>query len=146
MSHLPFRIAPVTPTAAFLGSAESMLEGVRVLAEADAVPAVALTVLAGHAAECGLKAFLAKVGIDEAQLSRAPFGHDVIRLWEEAASRGLAIATSPLPDWVTQLARVYSAPYVARYPMGVHGLVLPNSTALSVGVEQLVNQVRAAVQ
>jgi hypothetical protein len=141
MSLIPIQIAPVTPTAAFLGAAESTLEGVRVLAAADRIPAVAITLLGGHSLECALKSFLAKSGLSDKALSKPPFGHDVIRLWTEAASRGLAIPSSP-PDWVAQLARVYSAPHVARYPMGVHALVLPNSQALAGGVEALVKQVR----
>jgi hypothetical protein len=144
--NLPaIRLEPPTPTDSFFGAAESYLEGVRALIKAQPTPALALTLVAGHTLECALKAFLAKTGVSENELRRRKFGHNIAALWQEAENRGLPLQ-SPRPAWVDQLTRVYNQPFIARYPMGVHAIVLPNQVALSNGAEDVINTVRAAIR
>jgi HEPN domain-containing protein len=45
-----------------------------------------------HAIELGLKAFLIKHGMDAGKLRRRPFGHDLVRLYDEAKRHGLALS------------------------------------------------------
>jgi hypothetical protein len=45
--------------------------------------------LASHALELVLKSFLAKSGLSEKELSKPPFHHDLVALYEEAVRRGL---------------------------------------------------------
>lgn len=79
--------------------------------------------------ECALKAFMANSGVDE-EVLRRKFGHGVKKLSDAAGTRGLPLP-NPVPDWLDQLARVYDAPFVGRYPMGLNGVVLPNQRALA---------------
>lgn len=145
MGHINIRVAPVTPAEAYLGVANDFATGMRILLSADPMPALTLTAVGGHALECGLKAFLAHAGIDEKALGKAPYSHNVINLWEETSARGLNLE-SPRPAWVDQLDRVYASPFVARYPMGVNGVVLPNLRALVAGVEQILRDVRSSIR
>jgi hypothetical protein len=48
-----------------------------------------------HAIELGLKAFLAKHGLKEAELSRSPYGHDLDSLYSKAVALGLSLT---VPD------------------------------------------------
>jgi hypothetical protein len=127
-------IAEPTEAQGFLIAAQGMLAGAQPLENVQPIPAIALTLLCGHACEAALKALLAQNGISAATLRRDPYGHDILYLWQSAENIGHPFP-SPQPDWVAQLHRVYDRPFHLRYPLGFHGIVLPNQTAMLRGTE-----------
>ena len=78
-------------------AAKGMLEGARPLGNIQPIPAFALTLLCGHACEAALKALLAQSGISEVILSKQPFGHSILKLWQSAAEAGFVLP-KPQPD------------------------------------------------
>jgi hypothetical protein len=131
-------IARPTEAQGYLVAAQGMLAGAQPLEKVQPIPAIALTLLCGHACEAALKALLAQSGRSAATLSRAPYGHDILYLWQSAENIGHPLP-SPQPDWVGQLHRVYDRPFHLRYPLGFHGIVLPNQSAILRGTECLVS-------
>src|SRR5262245_24525584 len=67
-----------------------------------------------HAIELGLKAFLAKNGLTEAELSRNPYGHDLVSLYSEAVTRGLSLAIPGIENTLRKL-NVYHKKPILRY-------------------------------
>lgn len=128
-----------TPTVAqcYLGVAREMLRGARHLAEIDPIPSQALTLLCGHICESALKSILSFKGRSEKSLSNPPYRHSILFMWNEVGN----LPASPInvqPSWVSQLDRVFNAPYIVRYPIGVHAVVCPDQEAMINGTENLV--------
>jgi hypothetical protein len=122
----------------------------------QAAPALAL--LSGQILECLLKAFLSKVGrVTENELKNLAHNHseqlwqraetlglvagvteselknkvrhNLLELWQRAEKLGLSIGS--MPGWVEILNRLHDSPYYLRYPMGLHGLGLPNAQQMT---------------
>ncbi len=70
-------------------------------------------------------------------LSKSPYGHNLEKLWESAKVH--VSLPNPQPAWVEQLNRVCDRPFSLRYPLGFHGIVLPNTTEMLRGTELLVS-------
>jgi HEPN domain-containing protein len=70
-------------------------------------------ILAYHALELALKAFLAKHGVTRETLRKKPYGHDLDRLYSEAVRRGL----SPPPSSKELIAAVneHHSAHIIRY-------------------------------
>ena len=88
-------IDPSTP--AGLGSAYALgaSECLRAAKQLDA-PMSDLTgeyIITFHAVELGLKAFLVKQGMNAETLRKRPYGHDLVRLFDEAVKHGLELGT-----------------------------------------------------
>jgi hypothetical protein len=128
---------PVADHQALYGAGRSLMAGVKRLHECPEPPVVALTFLAGQAAECLLKALLVGSGVSEKSLHARNVRHDLVYLWREACKPVSALPGQP-PEWLAQLSRLHAAPYVLRYPLGMHGLVLPVQTDMVDGLEGLV--------
>jgi hypothetical protein len=133
----PITVAPVTPAGAYLGIAQALLPGAKLLATGTPTSAIALTLVSGHLLECSLKAFLSSRGVTEAELKKPSLRHNVSELWRRAAALGLPIASAPPPS-VECLNGLHDAPFHLRYPMGFHGLVLP-------GTEPMLSQLEAVL-
>ena len=131
-------IAQPTEAQGYLVAAQGMLAGALPLEKLAPLPVFALTLLCGHSCEAALKAVLAQSGIPAAALSKAPYGHDILKLWTSAESKG-PVFPSPQPAWVAQLNRVYDKPFSLRYPLGFHAIVLPNQIEMLRGTESLVS-------
>lgn len=131
-------IAQPTEAQGYLVAARGMLAGALPLENVAPIPVFALTLLCGHACEAALKAVLAQKGITAADLSKTPYGHDILHLWKSAQEIGLHLPY-PQPAWVAQLDRVYDKPFHLRYPLGFHGIVLPNQLEMLRGTESLVS-------
>ncbi|WP_375738289.1 hypothetical protein [Pseudomonas boanensis] len=108
----PVRNAPATPPHTYLGVAESMIPGVKVLADAPPACAPALALVAAHVLECLLKAYLSRDGSDDGlkTLKENAIRHNLEKLWAMAHSQGLQISEQP-PDWVVTLSRLHKNPY-----------------------------------
>lgn len=61
----------------------------------DTTPVFILTF---HAIELVLKAFLARSGMNAEQLAKRPYGHNLVKLYDEAKGRGLSINLPNVDD------------------------------------------------
>lgn len=138
-------IAQLTEAQGYLVAAQGMLAGALPLARVTPVPAFALTLLCGHSCEAALKAILSQSGVLAARLSKAPLGHHLLRLWKSVEDSGFQLP-APQPPWVAQLDRVYGKPFHLRYPLGFHGIVLPNQGEMLSGTETLVSLAASVVK
>lgn len=138
-------IAQPTEAQGYLVAAQGMLAGALPLENVKPLPVFALTFLCGHSCEAALKAMLAQSGIIAADLSKAPYGHDILQLWKSTQDI-IHSLPSPQPPWVAQLDRVYDKPFHLRYPLGFHAIVLPNQTEMLRGTESLVTLAAAFVK
>ncbi len=130
-------LATLQPTEAdgFLIAAKNMLAGARQLKRVRNPSLFSITHLCGHSSECALKAVLAHNGMRAEDLKKR-FGHDIEKLWQ--CAKGLVLLPDPQPAWVAHLNRVHNRPFLLRYPLGLHGLGLPNTSEMLRGTEQLV--------
>jgi len=140
----PDRILPAGPPHTYFGIAQAMYPGVRQLASASPVYPLALCLVAAHALECALKAYLSRDGVDSA-LREPALRHNLERLWREAAANGLKIASTP-PEWVVCLSGLHDRPYYLRYSTGVHGIVSPGIEPMTTDLSNLVETVRAQIR
>jgi hypothetical protein len=131
-------VASVHDWEAFLSVAKSMDIGVRILAESLPEATLPLVFLCGHITECGLKALLSHSGVPTDSLRKNPLGHNLVGLWQKAASC-VNLQPSLPPAWTEQLAQVYGGPYVLKYPIGVHGIVLPTIQPMLDGTAELLS-------
>ena len=141
----PDSIAPVAPHEAFFVVAVGLMRGAMVLVAAPlSESAWALALISGHILECSLKAFLSKAGLTEQELARV-VGHNLSDLWARAVEKGLPINAAP-PDWAETLMKLHERPYILRYPMGLHGLVLPNAEQTTSGLQHIIDTVRQKIE
>lgn len=136
-------IAPAGPPHTYLGIAQSMMAGVKVLAAASPVAALPLALVAAHTLECLLKAYLSRGGSDDA-VKKPNVRHNLVALWEMAVAQGLQISRS-LPEWVTCLSGIHDSPYYLRYSTGVHGIVSPGAEPMTSELDALLKLVQSKV-
>ena len=121
----------------FLVAAEEAFKGVAALHKAEPVPLMGLALLCGHSCETALKALLAKSGRTADELRQAPFGHNLLKLWESAASIEPTLG-SALPSWLVRLNQIYNRPFHLRYPLGIHGMQYPATEDMFNGTSHIV--------
>lgn len=129
--------AAPTEAESFLFAAKGMLDGALPLSRMETHPVLALTLLCGHACEAALKAALSKSGKTSEELRHSPYGHNITFLWRETEAVLIELPR-PVPAWVDRLNRIYVKPFHLRYPLGIHGIVLPDISAMVSGSESLV--------
>jgi len=138
----PVSVAPVAPHEEYLAVGAGLMRGAMVLAAAPpSEAALTLALVSGQILECLLKAFLSKAGLTERELKRKEIRHNLSELWTLAVTKGLPISATP-PDWAETLNRLHDFPYHLRYPMGLHGLVLPNAQQTTSELQHLIDTVR----
>jgi hypothetical protein len=128
------------PPHTYLGVAQSMMPGVRILATASPSPALALDLVAAHVLECLLKAYLSRDGSDVG-LRDPNVRHNLKALWEMAFAQGLRVPQSA-PSWVDGLSGLHKNPYHLRYSAGVHGIVSPSAEPMTSELTALLEVVR----
>jgi hypothetical protein len=128
-------VLPARPPYTYIGVADALLPGVQLLIAAQSPPAMAISMLAAHTLECLLKAFLSRSGSDD-ELKSKGLRHNLVALWQRAASEGLQIPDAP-PHWVQRLGELHDSPYYLRYSTGVHGIVLPPLDSIMSGLVDL---------
>ena len=133
-------VLPPGPPRTYLGVADGLMPGIRILGDASPVPALPLTMLCAHALECILKAYLSRSG-DDSCVRKADVRHNLNKLWSMARDAGLDLPAD-LPQWVSLLGNLHGRPYYLRYSTGVHGLVLPPQAQMVVDLSELLNAVR----
>lgn len=132
--------AKPAPPYTYLGVAQSMMHGVKVLATSTPLPALALALVAAHVLECLLKAYLSRDGSDKA-LKSPDVRHDLNALWAMAFAQGLRIVELP-PHWVNCLSCLQKSPYYLRYSTGVHGIGTPGVEPMTSELATLLEIVR----
>ena len=133
------RMQPAAPPRTYLGVAYGMLPGVKALAVANPTAPLALCLVAAHALECTLKAYLSRDGNDDV-VKRPDIRHNLVALWKLAHIQGLRIPADP-PGWVEMLGHLHNSPYYLRYSTGVHGIQSPASEPMTTELGQLLNLV-----
>lgn len=136
----PVTISPPAPPGTYLGVAQNMVLGVRVLADASPTSNLALCLVAAQVLECTLKGYLSRGGSD-AMVKKPNVRHNLVLLWEMAYADGLPIGKSP-PDWVSTLSGLHNSPYYLRYSTGVHGMVLPKAEPMASDLRKLLDLVQ----
>ena len=137
-------LAPMTgqkacPPHTYLGIANSMLQGVRVLATTSPLPALPLAMIGAHALECTLKAYLSRSGDDSCVRGRH-IRHNLNALWLSAVSDGLTVQPKP-PHWADCLSLIHNSPHFLRYSTGIHGIQTPAPEPMSTELGALFEQV-----
>jgi hypothetical protein len=122
------------PSEGFLAIGRDLVPAVETLAAGPNV--MALSILAGHATECLLKAMLSHAGMTETALAKPSFGHNLDALWR-AASAKTGRVPEQIPDWVKHLNQVWAPPFPLRYPTKWHGLALPVMIDMRAGLRDL---------
>ena len=130
-------IAPAAPPYTYLGVAENLIPGVRILADTPNTHGMPLALLSAHMLECLLKAFLSKaLGSDELLTRDSKLRHNLIALWALAKEKGLGLPTQQ-PDWLECLSDLHSHPFYLRYSTGVHGIVSPAPEPMASDLQNL---------
>jgi hypothetical protein len=104
--------------------------------------------IAAHALECALKAFLWHKG--RKQILGHKVQHDLVALWNKAYKEGLSIPEVP-PDWVTILSSGHGPNFYFRYQKGqgktvVHGGATPALIPMREALKDLIEMVGLAVK
>jgi hypothetical protein len=113
------------------------------------VPPRGCAMLAAHALECVLKAFLWHKG-KEKEIRKHDVQHDLEALWNMAYKEGLSIPKDP-PTWVTILNSGHKPNFYFRYQKGqgktvVHGGQTPALIPMRDALKNLIEMVGLAVK
>jgi hypothetical protein len=135
------KIMPAGPPYTYLGVAENLMPGVKVLAAATPVPGLALPFVCAHVLECVLKAYLSRY-VPEKALRDRKLCHNLNALWILASAQGLRVDASP-PAWVDCLSGLHNGPkFFLRYSTRVHGVVSPAAEPMATELGALLEVVR----
>lgn len=129
--------------------ARELLQGVEALSTLPNVSPRSCALIAAHALECALKAFLWHKG-KKTEIQKHDVRHDLVALWNMAYKEGLSIAQVP-PDWCTILSSGHGPNFYFRYQKGqgktvVHGGSTPALIPMAVELKKLIEMVGLAVK
>ena len=111
------RITQPTQIDAYLVVARDLLQGVEALSIMTKLPPRSCSLIAAHALECILKAFLWHKG-KRKEIRQSKIQHNLVALWGMAYKEGsLGIPQVP-PDWVTILSIGHGPNFYFRYQEG----------------------------
>ena len=139
------KAVPVTDSQAYFGAAQGLMHGARVLASAGPNSAMALTLITGHIVECLLKSYLSHFGKTEQELRQHGVRHNLVSLWTQTISVGLALNQIP-PLWLSEIDNLHDSPFILRYPMHLNGLVLPATEPMMTDLDTLLDAVRLGIR
>lgn len=133
--------------------ANELLQGVEALSALPNVPPRSCALIAAHALECALKAFLWHNG-KRTEIKKHNVRHDLEALWNMAYKASLGIPQAP-PDWCTILGSGHGPNFYFRYQEGqkvgqqktvVHGGQTPALIPMAVELKKLIKMVELAVK
>ena len=140
------KMAPNKPSRDYLAASRYLLIGAELLSQPGNEKAIAAwSHLVAQSLECVLKAYLVKQGITVEKLSIKPYSHDLNKLWEETAARGLKVSAQP-PSWCRTLNQTHGFPYILRYPMKINGFSIPPVSNTMTKLNKLIGQVAAVLR
>jgi HEPN domain-containing protein len=140
----PMTMPPPEPSKGYMAAARYFFNGVEILSKEGHKGVIACALLAAQALECLLKAYLVKKGFDVETLKKEPYGHDLKKLWEEAADNGLGVSRQP-PEWCSILNETYNKPYHLRYPIKVNAFAVPDCSKMLDELSKLIEQVERII-
>jgi hypothetical protein len=153
-SKLPAkRMGQPTQGDGYMAVARELLPGVKALSTLPNVPSRAAALIAAHALECALKAFLWHKGKDS-EILAGKVKHDLLKLWDMAFKEGLGISQAP-PDWCRILSLGHGPSFYFRYQEGarngkqktiVHGGSTPALEPMAVALRKLIETVERTVK
>jgi len=147
------RLAKPTQGDGYMIVARDLLQGVEALSVLPNVSPRCCALLAAHALECALKAFLWHKG-KKTEIRTRDVQHDLIALWNMAYEEGLNIPEIP-PDWVATLSEGHGPNFYFRYQEGakvgkkatiVHGGSTPALIPMAAELKKLFKLVERAVK
>lgn len=150
MSLPPLSMVSPSQLDGYIIVARDLLQGVEALSSVNNIHPRACALLAAHALECALKAFLWHKGKKE-EIRKHDVQHNLIALWDMSYNENtLNIAKSP-PDWVTMLSIGHGPNFYFRYQEGegktiVNGGQTPSLTPMAIALKELVEKIAIAVK
>ena len=144
------RMGQPTEGDAYMIVARDLLQGVHALSTLPNVSPRGRALIAAHALECTLKAFLWHMG-KKKEIRKHDVQHNLVALWCMAyKEKGLSIQQVP-PDWVTILSSGHGPNFYFRYQEGkgknvVHGGQTPALIPMAVELKKLIEMVELAIK
>lgn len=142
-------MVPPTQLDAYIIVARDLLQGVEALSNIKIHPR-ACALLAAHALECALKAFLWHKGKTE-EIRKPNIQHNLITLWEMSYNENsLNIPKNP-PAWVRILSEGHGPNFYFRYQEGeqktiVNGGQTPDLIPMAKALKELVKKVETTIK
>ena len=146
----PLAICQLTEGDGYMIVARDLLRGVEVLSSLTNIAPRSCALIAAHALECVLKAFLWHKG-KGTEIRGPKVQHNLIALWKMAyEEEGISIPEVP-PDWVTILSSGHGPNFYFRYQKGqektvVHGGQTPALIPMANALKNLIKMVGLAVK
>ena len=122
--------------------ARDLLQGVEALSVVTHISSRSCALIAAHALECTLKAFLWHKG-KKNEIRKHKIQHDLVALWHMAYKESsLGIPEVP-PDWVAVLSSGHGPNFYFRYQEGkaktiVHGGQTPALIPMTIALKELI--------
>ena len=146
-------IAKPTEGDGYLVVALDLLQGVEALSKFQNISPRGCALLAAHALECALKAFLWHKG-KRKEIRNSKVRHNLTALWAMAYKEGLDIPKKP-PDWCEILSTGHGPNFYFRYQEGekegkekniVHCGQTPALIPMTIELKKLIEDVNLAVR
>ena len=144
------RVGQPTEGDGYMIVARDLLQGVEALSAFPNISSRSCALIAAHALECAIKAFLWHKG-KEKEIRGRDVQHDLVALWNMAyKEKGLSIPQVP-PDWVTTLSSGHKPNFYFRYKKGqgknvVHGGQTPALIPMRDALKNLIEMVELAIK
>jgi hypothetical protein len=145
----PISMAQPTQGEGYMIVASDLLQGVEALSSLQNISHRGCALIAAHALECALKAFLWYRGQEKKTLKKVR--HDIESLWNMAYKEKTLDIPKVLPTWVKILGSGHGPNFYFRYQEGekctvVHGGRTPALIPMAVELRKLVEMVRLAIK
>jgi hypothetical protein len=130
--------------------ARELLQGVEALSTLQNIYPRSCALIAAHALECALKAFLWHQG-KKKEIRKPNVQHNLVALWNMAyKEKGLSIPAVP-PDWVTILSSGHGPNFYFRYQEGeektvVNGGQTPALIPMAGELRRLIEMIELAIK
>jgi hypothetical protein len=145
-----FHLGQPTQEEGYMIVARDLLQGVEALSTLQNISPRGCALIAAHALECALKAFLLHKG-KKKEIREHDVQHDIVALWNMAyKEKHLSIPEVP-PDWCKILGSGHGPNFYFRYQEGegrtvVHGGQTPALIPMAVELKKLIEMVELAIK
>jgi len=140
----------LTQKDAYLIVSRDLVQGVEALSGMTQIPPRSCSLIAAHALECILKAFLWHKG-KRKEIIQSKIQHNLVALWEMAyKEEDLSISQIP-PDWVTILSTGHGPNFYFRYQEGEEKIIVnvgqtPALLPMKMALKELFETVEHAIR